>query len=430
MKKTSGILIIVSSLALAGIIFTQVYWVNNALDLREEQFNNQIGISTGRIANQLFAYQLDISSGNFQSPCDTALYNELPITEIINPQILDSLVSLEFSGMEHGEDYIYGVYNTLDTSFIIGNGTVEKRMLIHSPYQINLTCLYRPDIYMLSIHFNYENRMIFNTMIVWLIISIVLLIIAVFGNVYIIYNHLRHKKLSEIKTDFINNMTHEFKTPLSTIALASEMMIRPTINEYPYKVKRYANVINSENLRLQQQVDHILQLASLDRENIRIKFKLVQVNRVINQLVDQFKMKLESGNGHIRMELNAEQDEIYTDRNHFTNILSNLIDNALKYSMDEPDITVSTTQHENGIQIAVSDKGVGIRQEFQKQIFRKLYRVPTGDIHDVKGFGIGLYYVKTIVEAHGGKISLQSEINKGSTFIIYMPFNDNKENNE
>jgi two-component system phosphate regulon sensor histidine kinase PhoR len=423
MKKTFKLLIVVSSVALLGIIFTQVFWVMNAVDMKEEHFDTQVGLSTKLIANGMFDYQVDISSETVLTPCDTALFNEVPIIDIINPGVLDSLVSAEFPGMEPGTDYVYGVYNTQDTSFIILNDGHYTKELIISPYQTNLTCLYRPDIYMLSLHFINKNMAILGTIYTWLLLSVVFLVAIILGYILIIYSHLKQKKLSEMKSDFINNMTHEFKTPLSTISLSSEMLLKPSINEYPYKVKRYAMVVNSENERLQYQVDHILHLAAIERDSIKLKYKPVRVNRLLNLQVEHFRMKLDSSRGEIHTDLNAMNDEIMADRDHLTNVVSNLIDNAIKYTRDEPRIVVSSRQFEDCLEIAVSDNGIGISKENQKLIFKKLYRVPTGDIHDVKGFGIGLYYVKTIVEAHGGRIKLQSEPGKGSTFTVYMPYN-------
>ncbi len=426
MKKTFSLLIIISSLALVGIIFTQVFWIMNAMDMKEDNFNNDVGISTKLIANQMFDYQVDISSGNFVSPCDTSLFDERPIIEVINPQVLDSLIKAEFSDLDPSSDYTYGVYHTQDTTFIILKDQQFRSELASSPYQINLTCLYRPDIYMLSMHFMNKRKMIMSSIFYWLFISILLMVALILGYVLIIFNHFRQKKLSEMKSDFINNMTHEFKTPLSTISLASEMMLRPDINEYSYKVKRYAKVVHSENDRLQHQVDHILQLAALERDTLKLRMKPVQVNRLINNQVEHFKMKLGTDKGQIRVNLDAEKDEITADRNHLTNVLSNLIDNALKYSKGVPEIIVGTRRHDEGIEITVKDNGIGISKEDQKLIFKKLYRVPTGDIHDVKGFGIGLFYVKSIVEAHGGRIRLISELGEGSTFSIFMPYNQNE----
>jgi two-component system phosphate regulon sensor histidine kinase PhoR len=373
----------------------------------------------------MFDYQVDLSSGTFHSPCDTALFNEIPIIEILNPVILDSLVREEFSTMEPGSDFVYGVYNSQDTSFLILDNKQYHDEILASSYQINLTCLYRPDIYMLSIHFINKSKLIMGSIYIWLTISIIFLIAIILAYIFIIFNHLKQKRLSQMKTDFINNMTHEFKTPLSTISMASEMMLRPSVNEYPYKVKRYANVVHSEMDRLQHQVDHILHLASNEREKMKIRPKPVQVNKIINQQVERFTMKLDDSKGQIISELTTEKDEIIADRDHLENVISNLIDNALKYTTDEPLIKVSSRKFEDSFEISVADNGIGISKENQMLIFKKLFRVPTGDVHNVKGFGIGLYYVKAVVEAHGGMIKLKSEPGKGSTFTILMPYNQN-----
>jgi two-component system phosphate regulon sensor histidine kinase PhoR len=425
MKKTFRFLIAISSIALAGIIFTQVYWVMNAVEMHEQSFDKQVSSSTKSVANRMFDYQVDLSSGSFHSPCDTTLFDEIPIIEILNPAVLDSLIKEEFSTMEPGANLVYGVYNTQDTSFLILDDKNYHDEILASNYQINLTCLYRPDIYMLSLYFTNKSQITMGSIYIWLTLSILFLTGIVLAYIFIIFNHLKQKRLSEMKSDFINNMTHEFKTPLSTISMASEMMLKPSINEYPYKVKRYANVVHTEMERLQHHVDHILHLASNEHEKMEIRQKPVQVNSVINQQIEHFKMKLEEGKGQISTDLTTENDEILADRDHLANVISNLIDNALKYTTAEPKIKICTRKFDNLFEISVADNGIGISKENQLLIFKKLFRVPTGDVHNVRGFGIGLYYVKAVIEAHGGMIRLQSEPGKGSTFTILMPYSQN-----
>jgi len=231
-----------------------------------------------------------------------------------------------------------------------------------------------------------------------------------------------------MKSDFVNNMTHEFKTPISTISLASEMLLKPQVYSSGEKTKRYANIIYDENLRLKNQVEQVLKIAVLDKGEVKIKRKMVDVHKILENIVKSFKLIMVERKGKIRTSFKATEHMLLADRLHFTNIINNLVDNANKYSPENPEILISTKNVKGGIMICVKDNGIGISSENQKHIFKKLYRVPTGNIHNVKGFGLGLYYVKTMVEAHGGTIDLVSTLDKGSQFDIYIPFNYSNEN--
>ena len=228
-----------------------------------------------------------------------------------------------------------------------------------------------------------------------------------------------------MKTDFVNNMTHEFKTPISTISLASEMLLKPRVNQSSEKTEKYANIIYDENSRLKNQVEQVLQIAVLDKGNFKLKKKEVNLHEIIEMAVDNFEMIIKQRCGKIITSLDADMATFYADPIHITNIIHNLMDNANKYSPEIPEISISTRNNEKGIILSVEDKGIGISPENQKHIFKKFFRVHTGNIHDVKGFGLGLYYVKTIVEIHGGTINLVSELKKGTKIEIYFPFIQN-----
>ncbi len=230
------------------------------------------------------------------------------------------------------------------------------------------------------------------------------------------------KKLSEMKTDFINNMTHEFKTPIATISLAAEMLMKPEVSHETERTKKYASVIFKENQRLQDQVEQVLQIAILDKGETKLRIKETDIHRILEKVVESFDMRIRELGGVIRLDLLAEPFTIEGDRMHIYNVFSNLVENAVKYSPQKPQITITSRSDNQGITVSVADKGVGISVENQELIFKNLYRVHTGDVHDVKGFGLGLYYVKKLVEMHGGKIKLQSEPGKGSVFNVFLPY--------
>jgi len=230
-----------------------------------------------------------------------------------------------------------------------------------------------------------------------------------------------------MKSDFVNNMTHEFKTPISTISLASEMLLKPEVYDFPTRTKRYAGIIHDENLRLKQQVEQVLQIAILDKGDYRLNIREFDAHEAIKSCLKNFELIIRDKGGFLKSKLSANQSIVNADYNHFVNIINNLLDNATKYAQGYPEIQVITKNIGAVLVVEVHDKGIGISSENLKYVFRKLYRVHTGNVHDVKGFGLGLYYVKTMVEAMGGLVKAKSELKKGSVFELHLPVYNNKE---
>ena len=225
-----------------------------------------------------------------------------------------------------------------------------------------------------------------------------------------------------MKTDFINNMTHEFKTPIATISLASDSITNASIINNPDKIRRFAEIIKQENKRMNGQVEKVLQMALIERDTLRLNLTAVNLHEIITQALGNISLQVEKKEGIVSEILKAERPVVEGDMNHLSNVINNLLDNANKYSPEKPDITISTRNVSNGVEVTVSDKGIGMTKEAKKKIFEKFYRVHTGNVHDVKGFGLGLSYVKTMITAHKGSIDVKSEPNKGSSFILFFPF--------
>jgi two-component system phosphate regulon sensor histidine kinase PhoR len=238
---------------------------------------------------------------------------------------------------------------------------------------------------------------------------------------YTLITILKQKKISEMKNDFINNMTHEIKTPIATISLACEALGDKDILKSEQVYNNYINVISEENKRLGNLTERILQSAKLEKGQILLKKEEINIHEIIREAITNIRLQVENRGGKIHMQLNAENPVLQADKVHLTNVVFNLLDNANKYTLKSPQIWITTESAYSGLLISVKDNGTGISKSNQKKIFEKLYRIPTGNIHNVKGFGLGLSYVKTIVEEHGGKITLESELNKGSNFILYLP---------
>jgi two-component system phosphate regulon sensor histidine kinase PhoR len=235
---------------------------------------------------------------------------------------------------------------------------------------------------------------------------------------YAILVMLCQKRLSEVKTDFINNMTHEFKTPISTIALSAEVLSADEIMRQPERLKQYVNIIKYENSRLKGQVDKVLEIAKLSPKKVNIKLEPVDIHLLIQSAIASFEVSVHEAGGKVNTNFSAGHHIIMGDKVHLTNVLHNLLDNAVKYNENAPYISISTHGNSRWLKIDITDNGIGIPAAQRKFIFDKFYRVPTGNLHNVKGFGLGLYYVKTIVEAHNGKIGLNSSVGTGTTFTL------------
>jgi len=425
-KKTGIFFIILSSLSILGVVMTQYFWIDNAIKLKREQFDDKINVSLKTVVNSLYSLKSNRAGGiELINPACRPVFS--PNTQEIDYITLDSLLNLEFRNMKVLNNYYFGVYK-LDgkkRNLIYISDEKYRKEIQETDYQVSLSCLYNYNrAYYLSICFPNESSVIFRQMILGIILSALFVLIIGFSFFYIIYNSFKQKKISLIKNDFVNNMTHEFKTPISTVSLSAEMLLRDPILTDPEKARKYAKVILEENQRLKHQVEQVLQIAVIDKGEFKIKKKDVDVHKIINDLIEKMEITVSNRGGAIKTYLAANYPKIWADKMHFVNVLNNLLDNANKYTPETPVIIVRTRNNKNGIVISVEDNGIGIKSDDQKEIFKQFQRVHTGNLHDVKGFGLGLYYVKLMTEAHGGQVKIMSEWGKGSIFEVYFPFNN------
>ena len=359
------------------------------------------------------------------------------IEERIDLDVLDKFLWNELTGRGIMAKYNYGVYSSKRNTFISMNGhyVVEednspqvdvtgRGQLINSKYSANLfTSQLNAEVPgLLMIHFPSRASQIWQSVWKALLASVLFTGIILFCFTYTVQVIFRQKKLSEMKTDFINNMTHEFKTPIATISLAADSMSSSLVAGNEDKVKRFASIIKQENRRMNNQVERVLQMAVIDKKEYSLALTSVNVHEVIEQAARNAALKIEPKGGSITTQLNAEHPVIQADMTHISNIINNLLDNANKYSPEKPEITISTKNLSHGIEITVADKGIGMSKEARKHIFDKFYRVHTGNRHDVKGFGLGLSYVKAMMDAHRGAVDVRSELGKGSSFILFFPY--------
>lgn len=470
------------TVALIGIICLQIYWIDWNIRLNEEQFDKNVYAALNKVAGKL-QYLETVSvleamnqskgeagnpqrtaqllengyaslrlgdSNNLPSPVSesgtfednitmweymkvTQLLDSKPLAERVPLDLLAQSIQEEISGRGILTEYQYGVYSKERNSYVIVNDhfVVEESgpqithggapTLYNSPYRVALFTQDMESPGYLSLYFPNRTRLVIGSVLQTLLLSVLFTGIILFCFWYTIQVIIRQKKLSEMKNDFINNMTHEFKTPIATISLAADSIGSPMIMSHPDKIKRFVDIIRQENRRMNSQVERVLQMAMIDKKDFQLSLDDLNLHEVIQQAVDNFSLQVEKREGTLRTDLQALKPVIEGDATHIASIIHNLLDNANKYSPENPDITISTRDVPMGVEIAVTDKGIGISKETRKHIFDKFYRVHTGNLHDVKGFGLGLSYVKAIMTAHKGLVDVKSEPGKGSTFTLTFP---------
>jgi len=367
-----------------------------------------------------FNKRKDFVNDVFDEMVSVNIYNDY--NENIDTLAIDTLLKIELFDLGIHAKYKYAILdfnNKLITR--INNKDVEEE-LINSKYKISVAL---NNIFLqpkqLTIYFPHENKYILKTMWFMLLGSFMLVMIIVGAFYYTVNTILQQKKLSDIKNDFINNMTHELKTPISTISLAVDVLNDKSLKPNEERLAKYLNAIKEENKRLALLVENVLQTAIIDKGQLKLNIINIGINQILEQVVNNFSLQFEKLNVQLDLDILEEDVMIEVDKFHIINAFNNLLDNAIKYSKSDILINIKNYQYNEGIVVEVADNGIGISKENQRRIFDNLYRVPTGNIHNVKGFGLGLSYVKAIIEKHNGTVSVQSTMGEGSIFRVYLP---------
>ncbi len=440
MKLNLKTIVVLISSAIIGLIIVQIIWINSAIEVRKSQFDEEIRSSLVEVtkqipivvrANQEAKYyqrqkQLDPNVTELNQLISAMLENTpfQPVSEKITEKQLDSLIRKEMIKRGINTEYVFGVYDATTGASLYEQDSLTQcfnKQLITEGINIQFFV----DDYMfkqpfVSIFFPKKNGYIFRKMFMILSISLLLILTVIYAFYFTLNTIYKQKQLSEIKNDFINNMTHELKTPISTIQLACEALTDSDMNT-PEMQGTFISMIKDENTRLKGLVDTVLKTAILDKGQVKLNKEEINLLDVLKRVKDNFSLKISQLGGEIRIKNELPELIFEGDNQHMTNVFQNLIDNAIKYSSEIPKITISTLKTIDNYIITVTDNGIGISKENLDKIFEKLYRVPTGDLHNVKGFGLGLNYVKSIIELHGGNITVKSTKDKGSSFIITLP---------
>jgi len=415
-RETLRYVLILAIFSLAGIITIQIYWFSKAFDLREKQFNQTVTIALRNVSDQMQVYNnRPIPQVNPVEQLSSNYYVVM-FNNVIDAKLLETLLVNEFKKRELNIDFEYVIYDCMNEKMVYGNYVnMSDDETGKSSREAADLPVWEDNDYYFGVLFPTKNNTILAQMGIWIFSSLVLLVVVIFF-AYSLYIIFRQRKLSETQKQFINNMTHEFRTPISTIMLSSDVLKDPKIVENSQRLGSYAKIIKEESTRLLSQVENILQSTIIEERKTGLNLEHLDVHRLITEVVESF--NLIRGEKAILLDLKATQSMIMADKIHFSNAVKNLVDNAIKYSLDDPEIAIKTYNQQSHFVVEVSDKGIGIEKEQQKKIFQKFYRVPTGNLHNTRGFGIGLHYVKNIVKLHKGHIKVESHPGEGSTFTL------------
>ena len=437
-KRVIWISTVFVGMVLASLIVVQGYWIKNAIQVKNKQFEQLITRAMIDIAWEIehlevtrkmmtemndnpdkVAYWLK----NRREFIDRIIDGMYKASEDIETRItktdLEKVIQHIFgeSGIDLPYEYAVVRWNNEIAYQSDGFDAVGKNY-----YKVQL---YPNDIWIkannLLVYFPDRKSFLFKSLGYLTFSSVILTLIILASFTLTVFVMFRQKRLSEIRNDFVSNMTHELKTPISTISLASQMLGDKSIPAEIKNTAHIAKIIYEECKRLSSQVEKVLQTAVFDKGRLKLRLGEVNMHEIISGAIENFSIQVRSRSGKITSSLEAKNFTLLADQVHITNLLSNLLDNAIKYCDRNPEIDVQTTNKNGYLQISVSDNGIGIHRNDQKRIFEKFYRVPTGNIHSVKGFGLGLSYVKMITEEHNGYVEVESELYKGSTFNVYLP---------
>jgi len=408
--------------AIIGIIGVQTYWVLHTWDINEQEFEEKINLILYNTACSIAEVNnADLPKKNIIKRRSSNYYN-VNIDSEINPGMLEQFLQEGIEAWALNIDFEYGIYDCTSNEMVYGNYCNYELEEGRTTREVELLPVseLKTSNYYFGVRFPTRSNYLFRRMQLSVFFSVILVLTIIFF-AYAMSVMLRQDRLSNMQKDFINNMTHEFKTPLSTIKIAADFFTRHSAVRQDERLHTYARIIKDQNERLNDQVERVLNIVRLEQNNFNLKKESIQLGAVITHIVNNEQLRVQALGGSLELEIDSTTICIEADHFHFSNVLHNLLDNAIKYYREKPVIKVTLTQSEKGYCLRVRDQGIGIVREQQVNIFEKFYRIPTGNVHNVKGFGIGLYYVKQICEAHGWTIKLDSEVGTYTEFSIFIP---------
>ncbi|MBL7817341.1 MAG: HAMP domain-containing histidine kinase [Saprospiraceae bacterium] len=419
-NRTIQRIVLLGALAVIFVIASQTYMVMQAYNLKEKDFDVSVNIALLNVAKDMSQVSQVVLPPNLVKRMSKNTY-AVNVNSTINATNLEFFLRKRFDEAALSEDFDYAIYDCHDEKMVYGkyiSYTASSRDSLK--VEKNLPKL-DDATYFFVVRFPKRESSIFSGISFMLVFTVISLLTVIFF-IYAMTVILRQKRLSELQKDFINNMTHEFKTPISTIKVAADVFVsNPSVQSDP-RLTRYAQIIREQNNRLNSQVEKVLQITRIDKNTLELNKEVINLHELLETILPAIQVKIEEKQGVLTQELKASQPYIKADTLHLTNILHNLLDNAMKYCRDgKPEVIIRTIDMEKNLRLVVEDKGIGIDKEHHKKVFFRFYRVPTGNIHNVKGFGLGLFYVKNIIAAHGWHIDLESEFGTGTKIILDIP---------
>lgn len=423
MKKVFPLIIILITLSVLGIIFIQMSWIRDAIKLRQSQHQQDISYAINQIKESLYRQFFNkIHNYSYMDEETREFYLRDFTVQNFSDDEIKQTIDKSLKKYNIKEPFEYSITNIFSTPIV--NSPKFRPGYYSNPNTIHVSLSPDKAIYFLEtlhLYIKEDKNYILRNM-GWMIGASVLftgIIISAFG--LTVRTMFTQKKLSEIKSDFINNMTHELKTPLATISLAIDALTNEKVIHDTDKIRYYSTMIKDENKRMNKQVEKILQAARIEKQDIKLNLQQLNAHEIIQKVANNLSLQIQEKHGQLDLKLGAHKFLINADEVHFSNIVFNLLDNAIKYSKEHPHIQVETQTSGNMLAIKVKDNGIGMNRETQARVFEKFYRAHTGNLHNVKGFGLGLSYVKAMAEAHGGRVKVDSTFGKGSTFTILLP---------
>lgn len=407
--------VLLGAFAIIGIIAIQLYFMKKEWSNKEKQFAQTVTICLRNVATKIYKFNNTAPSTPNPVRQLSSNYFVVDVNSEIDARILEHYLKTEFERYNIQTDFEFGIYNCETDVMEYGNYIFHNGKVKQYAESVDLP-KYKGYNYYFGVNFPLLNNTIAGDMTIWFFLIGILIVSVVFF-AYSIFVILQQKKLSELQRDFINNMTHEFKTPIASITIAADVISNPQSLKEPARILTYGSVIKQEVSRLNDQVDKVLQIARIEKSGFHLRLEMLDLNAIIMQAVENCLSNHEE-KVNIKTFLSNDVGKVEGDRMHLTNIFYNLLDNAVKYGGETPEIIIKSNAKANRIIVTVSDNGSGIPRAHQKRVFQKFYRIPTANVHDVKGFGLGLFYVKSICDAHHWKISLDPTPAIGATFIL------------
>ncbi len=418
-KRIFPVIIILIAISVLGIIYLQVEWIRGATKLKRDQYAQDIYVSLENVRDSINKRK-DNSLGGISFPTQLLSFSSFVSTPtVISNFQLHDIIKHELRMKKIKQSFEFCITNEARLPTMFSSGYKMEYLDDPNNRQIFLTTentIMNTEV--LNVFILQPESYFQNHFAMLLLGSVLFTSIIITAFLLTLKTMLSQKKLSEIKSDFINNMTHEFKTPIATIQLATDALKNEKVINNREQILYYSGIIKEENRRMNKQVEKILQSAQLEREEIKLQLRKLDVHIVIQKVAENVTLQMQEAGATLTTTLNASNSVIYADEVHFSNIIFNLIDNAIKYSRENPAIHIETNTLGQSLQLKIKDNGIGMSKETMNHIFEKFYRAHTGNLHDVKGFGLGLTYVKKIVDAHGGKIHVDSELGQGTTFTL------------